>query len=87
MSTLNTAGQIRQFLRRNFPSARHHPLAEEDQLLANGVLDSLGVLELVGYLEQEFGITVSDDDLVPVHFETLKRVAAFVEERQRVGSR
>jgi acyl carrier protein len=87
MSTVSTTSRIKEFLRQNFPSARHHALAEADQLLANGILDSLGVLELVGYLEKEFGITVSDDDLVPEHFETLKHVAAFVEQRQRVGSR
>lgn len=87
MSIPATAIRIRQFLRQHFPSARHHALGEEDHLLSNGILDSLGVLDLVAYLEQEFGIAVTDDDLVPEHFETLKRVAAFVEERQRVGSR
>jgi acyl carrier protein len=87
MSSSSTVARIREYLRHQFPSARQHGLAEGDQLLANGILDSLGVLDLVGYLEQEFGITISDDDLVPEHFETLGRVASFVEERQRAASR
>jgi acyl carrier protein len=79
--------RIRGFLTEHFPSARQHVLGEDDHLLANGILDSLGVLDLVGYLEQEFGISISDDDLLPEHFETLRRLTAFVEEKQSVGSR
>jgi acyl carrier protein len=60
-------------------------LADDDHLLANGILDSLGVLDMVGYLEMEFGITVSDDDLLPENFETLGRLAQFVEGKQIGG--
>jgi acyl carrier protein len=79
--------RIKAYLIEHFPSARDHALGDDDHLLANGILDSLGVLDLVGYLEQEFGITVSGDDLLPEHFETLRRLSAFVEDKQTVGSR
>lgn len=79
--------RIKAYLIEHFPSARDHALGDDDHLLANGILDSLGVLDLVGYLEQEFGIAVSDDDLLPEHFETLRRLTAFVEDKQTVGSR
>lgn len=79
--------RLRAFLIEHFPSARTHPLGEDDHLLANGILDSLGVLDLVGYLEREFGIVVADEDLVPEHFETLGRLTAFVEGKQNVESR
>lgn len=78
---------IRRFLVEHFPAARKHPLGEDDHLLANGILDSLGVLDLVSYLEREFAISVSDDDLVPEHFESLRRLAMFVEDRQTGASR
>jgi acyl carrier protein len=78
---------IRRFLVEHFPAARTHPLGEDDHLLANGILDSLGVLDLVSYLEREFAISVSDDDLVPEHFESLRRLAMFVEDRQAGASR
>jgi acyl carrier protein len=87
MSSESTGARIRGYLIEHFPSARNHALGEDDHLLANGILDSLGVLDLVGYLEQEFRITVSDDDLVPEHFQTLRCLTVFVEERQSVGSR
>jgi acyl carrier protein len=79
--------RIREFLIEHFPSARKHPLTEDDHLLANGIVDSLGVLDLVAYLEREFNIAVGDDDLVPEHFESLRRLTAFVQDRMSVGSR
>jgi acyl carrier protein len=87
MSSQPITARIKAYLIEHFPSARDHALGEDDHLLANGILDSLGVLDLVGYLEQEFGIAVSDDDLLPEHFETLRRLTAFVEDKQAVGSR
>lgn len=87
MSSPPITACIKAYLIEHFPSARDHALGDDDHLLANGILDSLGVLDLVGYLEQEFGIAVSDDDLLPEHFETLRRLTAFVEDKQGVGSR
>lgn len=87
MTDLTITARIRDYLVEHFPSARQHPLGDDEHLLANGILDSLGVLDLVGYLEQNFGITIVDEDLVPEHFETLRRLTAFVGERQSVGSR
>lgn len=87
MSSQPITARIKTYLIAHFPSARDHSLGDDDHLLANGILDSLGVLDLVGYLEQEFGIAVSDDDLLPEHFETLRRLTAFVEDKQAVGSR
>lgn len=87
MSSQPVTARIKAYLIEHFPSARDHALGDDDHLLANGILDSLGVLDLVGYLEQEFGIAVADDDLLPEHFETLRRLTAFVEDKQAVGSR
>jgi acyl carrier protein len=87
MTDASVTARIKGFLIQQFPSARKQVLGDDDHLLANGILDSLGVLDLVGFLEQEFGITVSDEDLIPEHFETLRRLTVFVEDRQGVGSR
>jgi acyl carrier protein len=78
-------GRIRHFLVERFPSARIRPIGDDDQLLANGILDSLGVLDVVVFLEQEFAITIGDDDLLPENFETLGRLTKFVAGRQTAG--
>ncbi len=52
MSDRSVTARIKGFLVEHFPSARNHALGDDEHLLANGILDSLGVLDLVGYLEQ-----------------------------------
>src|SRR5581483_2744374 len=54
-------------------------LGDEEHLLANGILDSLGILRLVAFIEETFGVNVPDEALVPENFGTVRRVAALVE--------
>ena len=52
---------------------------EPDQdLLAGGLIDSLGVTQLVTFLEERFGIRITDDELTPANFRTLAAIEAFV---------
>jgi len=48
-------------------------------LFDGGVIDSFGVIDLVARLEEAFGIKVPDQDMVPRKFETLEKIAAYVE--------
>jgi acyl carrier protein len=51
-------------------------------LIDGKVLDSLGIIQMVSFLEREFGIQVNDDEIVPRNFETLGTLAAFVEQKR-----
>lgn len=53
-------------------------ITRDEDLLANDVLDSLAIVELVSFLETRFGIRVSDDDLTPENFQTIDEIVAFV---------
>jgi len=66
-------------LTRLFPAARKARLGDHDELLESGVLDSVGVLDLVAELETTFKITVSDDDLIPDNFRSIASLTAFVQ--------
>ncbi len=72
---------IRDFLLEKFPLARKQELKESENLLEGGILDSLGVLDVVAFLEGEFGISVTDEELVPENFQSLERLAAFVQSK------
>ena len=61
-------------------------IGPDDDLLARGVIDSLGVTQLVAFLADRFGIDVRDEDLVPANFRSLSRREAFIE-RQRAEAR
>ena len=54
-------------------------------LFEKGVIDSFGVIELVARLEETFGIAVPDQDMVPRTFETLEKIAAYIEKRRPGG--
>lgn len=50
-----------------------------DNLLESGIIDSLGVLELVTFMQQEFALAVADEDLSPENFQNIESMARFVE--------
>lgn len=56
--------------------------APDDHLFDDGYLDSFGLADFAEGLEQEFGIKVADADMTPRKFETLQKIAAYVESRQ-----
>jgi acyl carrier protein len=58
------------------------PLADEESLLETGILDSLSLLRLVVYLEERFGISVGDADLLPENFASVNAVCGYVRARQ-----
>ena len=54
----------------------------DDSLLESGTIDSMGVLQLVAFLETTYGIKIDDDDLMPDNFDTIAAIASFIERRQ-----
>ena len=60
----------------------HEPLRDDDLLLERQILDSLGLFQLVGYLENEFDIEVRDEELVPANFGSVRDIARLVREKQ-----
>ena len=70
---------IRKFIYEKFPLAKSRKLEDSSRLLEEGVLDSLGVLELVNHLQDELGIPIDDEELVPENFASIDAIAAFVE--------
>jgi acyl carrier protein len=77
---------IKDFIWQHFPLARTQKIVDADSLLEKGILDSLGVLEVVTFIEHEFHISLSDDDLVPENFQSIECIAAFVQRRSHNSS-
>lgn len=61
-------------------------LGSDDSFLEKGLIDSTGVLEVVMFLEERFGIKVQDEELVPENLDSLGRIARFVERKQKQGA-
>ena len=71
---------IRQFVVENFLAGKEDPsLKNEDSLLESRIIDSTGVMELLEFIEDEYGIAVEDAELTPENFDSVTRVATFVQ--------
>jgi acyl carrier protein len=70
--------RTRQHIAESILMVSSTPLGGDDSLLAQGILDSLAVLELVEFLQREFQIQIGGDELLPENLDTLNRIAAFV---------
>jgi acyl carrier protein len=80
MSLSATEAAVRQFLVEDvFYDKDLKDLGPEDSLLEKGLLDSLSILKTVTFCEEQFGITIPDEDVLPDHFESVRAIAALVE--------
>jgi len=79
-----TRDSIREFVLEKFPLARQKRISDDDSLLHDGLIDSMGTLDVVMYLEETFDILLEDDDLVMDNFATIATLAEFVEEKRRI---
>jgi acyl carrier protein len=73
---------LRNFVTENFLYGRGGDLKDDDSFLDSGIIDSTGVLELVSFIEESFGIKVQDSELVPENLDSIQRVTEFVERRR-----
>jgi acyl carrier protein len=73
--------RIREFITTNFYVSQPELLTDEASLLDLGVIDSTGVLEIISFLEHDFGIMVSDAEMVPETLGSIGRITRFVERK------
>ena len=64
------------------PDAALLPLANDTSLLDSDVLDSLSLLRLVVFLEEKFGVTMGDADLLPENFASVNAICAYLRARE-----
>lgn len=75
--------RIAGFVERIAYDERRTPITTDTPLLDSGLIDSTGIIELVTFLESEFGIKVADEEIVPENFETISRIMAFIATKRR----
>jgi len=78
MSENSTKQKIREFIVENFLFGTDDGLEDEASFLEGGIIDSTGILELVAYLEEQFGISVKDEELIPENLDSINNVVAYV---------
>jgi acyl carrier protein len=79
---MDIKGQIRQFVTTNFYVADSSALNDSESLLDQGIIDSTGVLEVIFFIEETFGIKVEDSEMLPENLDSIERIASFVNRKK-----
>ncbi|MCW9024276.1 MAG: acyl carrier protein [Gammaproteobacteria bacterium] len=80
---MSVKDKVRGYILENYlfsddPSA----LADGDSFLDKGIIDSTGILEVIYFLEDEFGVSVEDDEMVPENLDSVDNIVAFIGKKQ-----
>lgn len=78
-SVMEQQRRIKQFVLQNFLfSEDESALGDQDSLIRGGIVDSTGIHELILFLEENYQISVSPDEMIPAHFDSIDSVDQFV---------
>jgi acyl carrier protein len=79
MTEAKIINDTRAYITENFLYARpNYVVAEDEHLLEKGVVDSMGMVELITFLQEQFDVEPADDEITEENFATLQRIAGFV---------
>jgi len=72
--------EIREFVRSKLSKKKNHTaIDDKDNIIEAGIIDSLGIMQLVEFIENKFSLKVKDEDIIPDNFESIETISSFVE--------
>lgn len=83
MTPSEVIAKVRGYITENFLYMRpDFSIGDDDSLLGKGIIDSMGVIEVITFIQQEFSITIDDDDITEENLGTLSAIARYVVGKQ-----
>ena len=80
---MSLKNELREFINTYIVmSHKSNALSDNDSFLDNGIIDSTGVLEMVEFLEEKFGVIVEDDEMNPENLDSIEKLAAFINNKK-----
>ena len=77
---MNVKESIKNYVLSELVSDKQHSnLSETDQLIETGIIDSLGIMKLIGFLEDSLSVQIDDMELIPENFATIEAISSLVE--------
>ena len=83
---MSHAEQIREFVVNNFLFGDGSRLQNDTSFLESGIIDSTGILEVITYLEETFGIKVNDDELLPENLDSVENIVDFLNRKKEIAA-
>ncbi len=78
---------VRQFIVDNYYAAgTGADLNDDDSFLQKGIIDSIGVIELTSFIQNEYGFKISVTDIVPENFDTVNRLTRYIQKKLERGA-
>uniref|UniRef100_UPI00404B7F12 acyl carrier protein n=1 Tax=Candidatus Saccharicenans sp. TaxID=2819258 RepID=UPI00404B7F12 len=74
--------EIRRFIIEKFLLNSGDYLDEDMPLIETNTVDSVGILEIVGYIENHFGLKIEDEELTAENLDSINKIARFIEKKQ-----
>jgi len=78
MERVAIANTLRGFIKENYLLGRDFTFADDDSFLEHSIIDSIGILQLVTFLQDTYGITVRDEELLPENLDSVNAVTAYL---------
>jgi acyl carrier protein len=85
MPSATITQQVRSFLAENYFLGQDYNFEDSDSFLENGIIDSTGILQLVAFLEETYGITVEEGELRPENLDSINNISSYLS-RKRKGA-
>ncbi|MEE3325760.1 MAG: acyl carrier protein [Myxococcota bacterium] len=83
MDSVDTQKQIRDFVVENLLLGEEEKdFLDSQSFLESGLIDSTGILEIIAFLEEEYEITIKDEEMVPENLDSVERIVSFLQSRQ-----
>lgn len=82
---MSVENKIRAYIAENFLFGEAGTLGNEDSFLDKGIIDSTGILEIILFLEEQFGIKVADSEMLPENLDSVANIVRFIERRKAAG--
>jgi len=83
---MKTIDRIRQFIVSDLQAGVGGTIADDDSLIDQGIIDSFGIMALLGFLEERFDVIIDGDELLPENFATLVAISALVEKKVGIAA-
>jgi acyl carrier protein len=81
---MSTEAKLRTYILENYLfSDDQSELDNGDSFMGKGILDSTGIMEVIFYLEDEFGIQVEDEEMVPENLDSINNLLVFLESKNK----
>ena len=80
---MSIENKVRKFILDNYLfTDDESELENNDSFLEKGIIDSTGILEVIYFMEEEFGVKVADDEMLPENLDSVQNVVTFIEKKQ-----